>query len=68
MVLNGVTIYQKIPTTPYDLSVCFMQVIQAGAQAFNTTVEDLMPRMQMVRYSTTVAMNRLIERKARASV
>ncbi len=35
-----------------------MQAIEAGAQAFGAAVDDLMPRMEMVRYSTTVAMNR----------
>ncbi len=63
MVVDGETIFRKVPTTPYDLSVCFMQAVEAGAQAFDTAVEELMPRMEMVRYSTTVAMNRLIERK-----
>ncbi|ABG04803.1 5-oxoprolinase (ATP-hydrolyzing) [Rubrobacter xylanophilus DSM 9941] len=63
MVLDGETIYRKVPTTPYDLSVCFMQVIEAGAEAFGMTVDELLPKMEMVRYSTTVAMNRLIERK-----
>lgn len=63
MVLAGETIYRKVPTTPYDLSVCFIQAIEAGATALNTTVDELMPQMEMVRYSTTVAMNRLIERK-----
>ena len=63
MVVDGETIFRKVPTTPYDLSICFMQAVEAGAQAFGTTVDDLMPKMEMVRYSTTVAMNRLIERK-----
>jgi N-methylhydantoinase A/oxoprolinase/acetone carboxylase beta subunit len=63
MVVDGDTVYRKVPTTPYDLSVCFMQAIEAGAEALGTSVEDLMPKMEMVRYSTTVAMNRLIERK-----
>jgi N-methylhydantoinase A/acetophenone carboxylase len=63
MVVDGETIFRKVPTTPYDLSVCFMQAVEAGAQAFGTTVDELMPKMEMVRYSTTVAMNRLIERK-----
>ena len=63
MVVDGQAVYRKVPTTPYDLSVCFMQVVEAGAEAFGTTVDELMPRMEMVRYSTTVAMNRLIERK-----
>jgi N-methylhydantoinase A len=63
MVVDGQTVYRKVPTTPYDLSVCFMQAIEAGAEALGTTVDELMPKMELVRYSTTVAMNRLIERK-----
>jgi N-methylhydantoinase A/oxoprolinase/acetone carboxylase beta subunit len=63
LVMDGQTIFRKVPTTPYDLSVCFMQAVQEGAKALNTTVEKLLPQIQMVRYSTTVAMNRLIERK-----
>lgn len=63
MVLDGRTVFRKVPTTPYDLSVCFMQAIEAGAEALETSVDELMPKMELVRYSTTVAMNRLIERK-----
>jgi N-methylhydantoinase A/acetophenone carboxylase len=63
---NGETIYRKVPTTPYDLSVCFINVIEEGAKALNLTLEDLLPKVDIVRYSTTVAMNRLIERKGPA--
>jgi N-methylhydantoinase A/acetophenone carboxylase len=63
MVKDGETIFRKVPTTPYDLSVCFMQAVQEGAAAVGTTVEALVPEIQMIRYSTTVAMNRLLERK-----
>jgi N-methylhydantoinase A/oxoprolinase/acetone carboxylase beta subunit len=63
MVIDGQTVYRKVQTTPYDLSVCFMQVVEEGAKALDTTVEELLPEIQMVRYSTTVAMNRLLERK-----
>jgi N-methylhydantoinase A len=63
MVKDGETIFRKVPTTPYDLSVCFMQAVQEGAAAVGSTVEALVPQIQMIRYSTTVAMNRLIERK-----
>ncbi len=62
MVVDGQTVFHKVPTTPYDLSVCFMQVIEEGAEELGTTVEALAPRIDAVRYSTTVAMNRLIER------
>lgn len=53
----------KSPTTPYDLSVCFINVIEDGADQLDMDVEELLPRIEVVRYSTTVAMNRLIERR-----
>ena len=61
--LNGDPIQAKVPTTPYDLSVCFLNVIEAGAKQVDLTLEQLLPKMDIVRYSTTIAMNRLIERK-----
>lgn len=57
------TIYRKMPTTPYDLSVCFMQAVEEGAAAVGKAAHELLPEIDVVRYSTTVAMNRLIERK-----
>jgi N-methylhydantoinase A/oxoprolinase/acetone carboxylase beta subunit len=53
----------KSPTTPYDLSVCFINVLEDGADQLGMDLEDLLPNIDVVRYSTTVAMNRLIERK-----
>ncbi|GAC1353850.1 MAG: hydantoinase/oxoprolinase family protein [Ktedonobacteraceae bacterium] len=61
--LDGHTIQAKVPTTPYDLSVCFLSVIETGAAELGLTLDQLLPRIGMVRYSTTIAMNRLIERK-----
>ena len=65
MVLNYAdqTIIRKVPTTPYDLSVCFSNVIQEGAQAMGMRMDDLLPAIDMIRYSTTIALNRLLERK-----
>jgi N-methylhydantoinase A/oxoprolinase/acetone carboxylase beta subunit len=65
MVLNyaDLTIIRKVPTTPYDLSVCFSNVIQEGAQAMGMRMENLLPEIDMIRYSTTIALNRLLERK-----
>ena len=65
MVLNyqEQTIIRKVPTTPYDLSVCFSNVINEGAQALGMPMEGLLPKIDMIRYSTTVALNRLLERK-----
>ncbi len=61
--VNGRTVQAKVPTTPYDLSACFLNVIEAGAQEAGLTLEELLPQIDIVRYSTTIAMNRLIERK-----
>lgn len=65
LVLNfdGKTLIKKVPTTPYDLSVCFSKVIEEGASALGIKMEQLLPDVDMIRYSTTIAMNRLIERK-----
>src|SRR5277367_5198926 len=65
LVLNfkGHALIKKVPTTPYDLSVCFSRVIEEGANTLGLQVEDLLPAVDMIRYSTTIAMNRLIERK-----
>jgi N-methylhydantoinase A/acetophenone carboxylase len=65
LVLNfgGKALIKKVPTTPYDLSVCFSRVIEEGAGALGMKMDDLLPSIDMIRYSTTIAMNRLIERK-----
>jgi len=65
LVLNfaGKTLVKKVPTTPYDLSVCFSKVIEEGASALGLKMDELLPSVDMIRYSTTIAMNRLIERK-----
>jgi N-methylhydantoinase A/oxoprolinase/acetone carboxylase beta subunit len=53
----------KAPTTPYDLSVGFLNVLTAGAEQLGRPLDQVLPEVEIVRYSTTVAMNRLIERK-----
>jgi N-methylhydantoinase A/oxoprolinase/acetone carboxylase beta subunit len=53
----------KAPTTPYDLSVGFLDVLTAGAGQLGRRLDEVLPEVEIVRYSTTVAMNRLIERK-----
>ena len=65
LVLNvdGKTLIKKVPTTPYDLSVCFSRVIEEGAAELGKKIDELLPAIDMIRYSTTIAMNRLIERK-----
>jgi N-methylhydantoinase A/oxoprolinase/acetone carboxylase beta subunit len=60
---NGKSLIKKVPTTPYDLSVCFSRVIEEGANTLGLKIEELLPAIDMIRYSTTIAMNRLIEKK-----
>jgi N-methylhydantoinase A/oxoprolinase/acetone carboxylase beta subunit len=60
---NGTTLIKKVPTTPYDLSVCFSRVIEEGAGSLGLKIDELLPAIEMIRYSTTIAMNRLIEKK-----
>jgi N-methylhydantoinase A/oxoprolinase/acetone carboxylase beta subunit len=60
---NGKALIKKSPTTPYDLSVCFTRVIEDGAASLGMRIEDLLPAIEMIRYSTTIALNRLIEKK-----
>jgi N-methylhydantoinase A/oxoprolinase/acetone carboxylase beta subunit len=65
LVLNfgGKTLIKKVATTPYDLSVCFSKVIEEGAGALGLKIDQLLPDVEMIRYSTTIALNRLIEKK-----
>jgi N-methylhydantoinase A/acetophenone carboxylase len=57
-------IVAKSPTTPYDLSVGFLNVLNEGARLLEEgSLQEVLPQIEIVRYSTTVAMNRLIERK-----
>ena len=45
LVLNfeGKALIKKVPTTPYDLSVCFSRVIEEGASAVGKKMEELLP-------------------------
>ncbi|MDT3698961.1 MAG: hydantoinase/oxoprolinase family protein [Thermincola sp.] len=53
----------KAPTTKYDLSVGFMDALKDCAKSLELSLEELVKDTDMVRYSTTLAMNTLIERK-----
>src|SRR3972149_4622740 len=55
--------YGKAPTTAHDLSRGFMQALRRTAVSLGLTFEELLERTQIIRYSTTLAINRLIERK-----
>jgi len=63
LTMDGHRWIAKTPTTPYDLSVCFMNGIEEVAAEADVDVAELLPRLEIIRYSTTVAMNRLLERR-----
>ncbi len=52
----------KTPTTYYDLSVCFMNALEEGAQLFGLSLQEALLQTSAIRYSTTIGTNSLIER------
>jgi len=63
LTLDGERVIAKCPTTPHDLSVGFMNAVEEAGGKVGLSVEELLPRINMVRYSTTVALNRLLQRQ-----
>lgn len=53
----------KAETTEHDLSVGFLNAVERGADELGLDRDDLLDRAETVRYSTTVALNDLIERQ-----
>jgi len=52
----------KVPTTPHDLTVCFLECIQKGADRFGLLVEDLLYDTDIIRFSNTIGTNTIIQR------
>jgi len=63
LTLDGERIIAKCPTTPHDLSIGFVNAIEAGGDKVGLSVEELLPKIDIIRYSTTVALNRLLQRQ-----
>ncbi len=60
---EGRHISAKASTTHYDLSVCFREAIGLAAERVGLDFAGLVSRCDVVRYSTTKALNALIERR-----
>jgi N-methylhydantoinase A/acetophenone carboxylase len=58
----GRTAAVKTPTTGYRLAVAFMRGLEAAAVELGTDVRSLLADTETIRYSTTVAMNTLLQR------
>lgn len=52
----------KVPTTPHDLTACFLDCISAGAGAFDCSVEDFLNETNIIRFSNTIGTNTIIQR------
>ena len=57
------SVISKSPTTTYDLSVGFIKAIENGAELLDLAIDELLEETDVIRYSTTIAMNKLIEKK-----
>jgi len=63
LTMGETRIISKCPTTPHDLSVGFLNAIEAVADLNDMDIDELLPQIDVVRYSTTVALNRLLMRQ-----
>jgi N-methylhydantoinase A/acetophenone carboxylase len=52
----------KVDTTPHDLTVCFLDCIKEGAKRLGIRLEELLSRTAVIRYSTTIGTNCLLQR------
>ncbi len=52
----------KVFTTPHDLTQCIMDCIHEGASQFGLTVEQMLGDTELIRYSTTVGTNTLLQK------
>lgn len=60
---EGTIVSAKTPTTGYNLSVGFIRAVEDAARQLDLDVQTLLSQTAIIRYSTTIAMNKLIERK-----
>ena len=60
---EGRFVKAKASTTSYNLSVGFMRALETAAAELGTDLTSLLSATEMVRYATTIALNRLLERK-----
>lgn len=60
---NGTIYRSKAPTTRHDLSQGFMSAIATSCGEMGISIDALLSSTELIRYSTTVAVNALIERK-----
>ncbi|GAB4347153.1 MAG: hypothetical protein Kow0026_00100 [Oricola sp.] len=52
----------KTPTTPHDLTECFLNCVREAANAYEQPIETFLEGTDVIRFSSTVGTNALIER------
>lgn len=62
LAIKGKICRGKSETTPYNVAVGFMDAIKEAAKTFGLSTEEVVRQLDTVRYSTTIAMNSLIQR------
>lgn len=63
---DGAVCGVKVLTTPHDLTVGMLECIEAGADAFDLTLDELVAETEALRFSSTIATNLIIERRGPA--
>ncbi len=53
----------KVFTTPHDLTECFLACLRLGAEAFGESLHGFLSHTQVVRLSTTLGTNTLLQRR-----
>lgn len=52
----------KTPTTPHDLTLCFMACIEEAARAFGLPLQDFLFETDIIRFANTIGTNSIIQR------
>ena len=60
---NGEVKSVKVPTTPHDLTVCFLECLKEGAQQFGIDIRQMLLETEIIRYSNTIGTNTIIQKK-----
>jgi len=52
----------KAATTPHDLTLCFIECIRHGAEAFGLSQAEMLAQTDLIRFSSTIGTNCIIQR------
>lgn len=59
---DGIEEWVKAETTPHDLTVCVMSSVEEAAKKLGLSLEDLLRKTEVFRYSTTLVTNTVLRR------